>query len=218
MRYYLTIHLRSDTTFGRGDGTAGLVDTDIEYDAAGLPFVGGRVLKGLLLEEWANIRFALGEGDKWDAAATVLFGRVGATGGDVASMHVGTATLPPDLCAHLRRSQLAPATLLGACTAIRRQTTLDAEHGAAEDQSLRATRVLLRKTDLIAPLDFTTKPDTHSLSLLAACTLAVRRGGTARNRGRGWIRMLLHEAMPEDYQNATFTEACFQPFADEVRR
>ncbi|NCC46434.1 MAG: hypothetical protein EOM16_05300 [Bacteroidia bacterium] len=27
MRYYLTIHLDSDATFGRGDGTAGFVDT-----------------------------------------------------------------------------------------------------------------------------------------------------------------------------------------------
>ncbi len=217
MRYYLTLHLRSDTTFGRGDGTAGLVDTDIEYDLDGLPFVGGRVIKGLLVEEYANLRFALGKTDRWDGAATYLFGRPGATGAEVAQMRVGSATLPPDLCDLLRSEQHQPGQLLSACTAIRRQTSLDAGSGAPQKGSLRSMRVLLRETDLIASLDFTAEPKERELALLAACVLAVRRGGTGRNRGRGRLRMLLHSQHPDDYRDSAFTEQCFHPFAAEVR-
>ncbi|MFV9506735.1 MAG: hypothetical protein AB4911_19460 [Oscillochloridaceae bacterium umkhey_bin13] len=217
-RYYLSIHLLSDATFGRGDGTAGLVDTEIEHDQYGLPFVGGRVIKGLLVEEYANLRFALGGDGAWDAVATVLFGQIGAAADKTAQMRVGTATLPSDLCAWLRTEQLPPTKVLDACTGIRRQTALNAETGGPEEKSLRAMRVLLRETVLLAPLDFTlpAPPDQRTLGLLAACVLAVRRGGTARNRGRGRLRMLLHEQEPvHDYPSA-FTEQCFQHFAREV--
>ncbi|MCU0490920.1 MAG: hypothetical protein MUD01_05010 [Chloroflexaceae bacterium] len=212
-RYYLTMQLRSDTTFGRGAGVAGLVDLEIEHDQHGCPFIGGRALKGLLVEEWANLRFALGNTSDWDAEAEWLFG----TSGDIhAHMHVGTATLPPDLVAAIQAEKtLQPQDVLASLTAIRRQTSIDAEDGAPQDSSLRAIRVLLRDTFLVAPLDFDAdfSNKDRTLGLLTACTLAVRRGGTARNRGRGRLQLLLHEAEPSAYTDATFTEACFATFA-----
>lgn len=50
---------KSDATFGRGDGLASLVDAEVQHDSCGLPFLGGRSLKGLMEEECANILFAL---------------------------------------------------------------------------------------------------------------------------------------------------------------
>ncbi len=217
MRYYLTIHLLSDTTFGRGDGTAGLVDTDIEHDQYGLPIVRGRVLKGLLVEEYANLRFALERPEPWDTAATFLFGQRGSTGAQTAQMRVGSATLPSELCTALQQETHYPNQWLSACTAIRRQTSMSAD-GVADPGSLRSMRVLLRETDLIAELDFATPPTELQLGLLAACVLAVRRGGSARNRGRGRLRMLLHDHLPDNYRDSTFTEECLRAFADEVRR
>ena len=59
-RLQMNLRLESDATFGRGEGVAGLVDEEVEYDTAtGLPFVRGRTLKGLLVEECANLLFAL---------------------------------------------------------------------------------------------------------------------------------------------------------------
>lgn len=218
--YYLTVALRSDTTFGRGEGLAGLVDVEIEHDPHGWPFIGGRALKGLLVEEWANLRFALGAGTTWDDAATHLFGTSGAAlGPGAAQMHVGAATLPPDLRAAVADAKLptSPAEVLAALTTIRRQTSTQAETGAPEEGSLRAMRVLLRGTPLLARLDFTLGPDERALALLAACALAVRRGGTARNRGRGRLALLLHTHVPPDYDDATFTQTCFERFVTEVR-
>src|SRR5215813_4972072 len=94
---YIHLHLISDTTFGRGDGVAGLVDEEVEHDAAtGLPFVRGRTLKGLLVEECANILFALHTQDsslcaQFEAPAQFLFGQAGSTRADEAMMHVGAA-------------------------------------------------------------------------------------------------------------------------------
>lgn len=220
MRYYLTVHLHSNATFGTGEGVAGLVDVEIEHDAYGCPFIGGRTLKGLLVEEWANLRFALGQTDAWDDIATVLFGRIGATGDGDAQMRVGAAALPPDLCTAIRKDNIPSHQILASLTAIRRQTSINAQTGAPQEGSLRAMRVLLRETALIATLDFnqTLEDKECTLGLLAACVLAVRRGGTGRNRGRGRLSMLLHTTEPTDYRDATFTRACFETFEREVRQ
>jgi hypothetical protein len=218
--YYLTVALRSDTTFGRGEGLAGLVDVEIEHDEDGWPFIGGRALKGLLVEEWANLRFALGEDTLWDDEATHLFGTSGAAlGKGAAQMHVGSATLPLDLRAAVThaKKKTAPAEVLASLTTIRKQTSIQSETGAPEEGSLRAMRVLLRGTPLIARLDFPSAPNERALALLAACVLAVRRGGTARNRGRGRLSLLLHNQIPADYSDATFTQTYFGHFATEVR-
>lgn len=57
--YWLKFTLKSDATFGRGDGVAGMVDSEVQHDSYGLPYLGGRTIKGLLGEECASILFAL---------------------------------------------------------------------------------------------------------------------------------------------------------------
>lgn len=215
--YYLTVQLKSDTTFGRGEGVAGLVDLEIEHDQAGMPLISGRTLKGLLVEEWANLRFAL-QSSAFDDAARWLFGHSGATqGAGSAMMHVGEACLPPDLrAAILADKSLTPSRVLAALTTIRRQTSIDAQDAAPEEASLRAERAVVRGTQLLARLHFDVPPDSDQLALLAACLLAVRRGGTGRNRGRGRLALLLHEGMPTNYEDASFTKACFRNFATKV--
>ncbi len=199
----LRLTLVSDATFGRGEGLAGVVDLEVEHDANGLPFVRGRVLKGLLVEECANILFALRLQKApclpaYEEAAGFLFGSPGSTDEQQGRLHVGPALLPE----HLRRAvavgvaagtdaptseRLAPAEVLDSLTAIRRQTAVDEDTGAPNAGSLRALRVFLRGTVLHARLHFSRPPAqaAKGLPLLAACVLALQRGGTGRNRGRG---------------------------------
>ncbi len=75
--YTLKLELLSDAVFGRGDGVAGLVDVEVQHDAYGLPYLGGRALKGLLGAECDDLVFALDKaGQKnWQAVADRLFGR-----------------------------------------------------------------------------------------------------------------------------------------------
>ncbi len=187
----IRLKLLSDATFGRGDGVSGLVDEEVEHDArTGLPLVRGRTLKGLLVEGCADIFYALGEtgSQAMQNSAEFLFGKPGSDLAADAQMRVGTAQFPETLrravAADVRDKRVTSEAVLQSLTAVRRQTAVDDEYGTPEVGSLRAMRVLLRDTELIAPLTFTQDTTAH-LPLLAACVTAVQRGGIGRNRGRG---------------------------------
>ncbi|MHC5770602.1 MAG: RAMP superfamily CRISPR-associated protein [Nostoc sp.] len=77
--YQLKIKLLSDTTFGRGDGVAGLVDQELEYDSSGFPYLRGRTLKGLLSEESDNLIAVLPVEIRhnWENFACIIFGTPG---------------------------------------------------------------------------------------------------------------------------------------------
>lgn len=219
--YWLTVNLESDATFGRGEGVAGLVDTEIEHDPAGCPFVNGRTLKGWLVEAWLDIRRVLPSSK--DDVARRLFGQ----GSEhQAELHIGAATLPPNLRAALhadvQNERLQPADLLTILTTIRRQTAVDHERDTPQDGSLRSLRALRRDTLLIAPLHFERDPSPTDLSLLAACALGVRRGGLGRNRGRGKLFLRLHDQQPaataEAYGADAFTRQHFEQFVQDVQK
>jgi len=209
----LHLQLQSDATFGRGEGLAGLVDQEIEHDTStGLPFLRGRTLKGLLVEECANILFALQDHDRLEEmreAAHFLFGVPGSTLADYAQMQVGAAVMPASLRAvvagDVQAGRLNPADVLNSLTTIRRQTAVDDATGAPETGSLRAMRVLLRKTPLVAQLDFDHEPKETHLALLAACVAGLRRAGTGRNRGRGRVQVWLES---EEAQAAHLNSFC----------
>lgn len=226
MMLELDLRLKSDTTFGRGDGVAGLVDEEIEHDGAtGLPFLRGRTLKGLLVEECANILFALGRQSfpgigRLQAAAQFLFGEPGSTLDNDAVMHVGPALLPKDLReaveADVRANRSTPAEILESLTAIRRQTAVDEATGAPEEGSLRAKRVVLRETPFAAALSFHRTTDDAALALLAACVLSLRRGGTDRNRGQGRLTARLQDpSRPPDRSDVT--DEYLQHFIDLIQ-
>jgi hypothetical protein len=193
----LTIKLLSETTFGRGDGVVGLVNNEVEHDPlTGLPFIRGRTLKGLLVEECANILYSLEISGssvlpRMQDVASWLFGEAGSTLDTQGQLQVGSAYLPNDLTHTIRmdieNQTLTPADVLTSLTTIRYQTALNVETGVADDGSLRSVRVLLRDLEFTAKLDFITEPSEHEKALLYACVKGLRYAGTGRNRGVGRI-------------------------------
>lgn len=210
MKLELWLSLESDATFGRGDGVAGLVDAEVEYDpTTGLPFLRGRTLKGLLVEECANILYALGnKKGPFENAACFLFGRAGSGLDDDGHLYIGSAALPDKLQEAIRidieANRLGVEHVLMSLTGIRRQTAMNNETEAPEEHSLRSMRVLLRDTKLVSHIYFTDKPNDEHLALLAACTLALRRVGMGRNRGRGCVRAWLNSPEYTGQQLACF--------------
>lgn len=197
---WLELKLLSDGTFGRGDGVAGLVDTEVQHDRYGVPYLSGRTLKSLLTAEAAEILFALdhvvpAQRTRWHAAARFLFGEPGSDQESMARLRVGEAQLPADLREAVRqafdfsadseRGSLARANL-ESLTALRRQTALDAM-GVPKEETLRTMRVILRETPFTARLDWLEPPTKDARRLLAATCSALRRIGTGRHRGRGVI-------------------------------
>jgi len=209
--YRLAFTLDSDATFGRGDGLAGVVDAEVQHDEDGLPYLGGRALKGVLAEECANIFFALEKSDMadaWRAAAYELFGAPGSDAQAQSILHVGHAQLPSDLRAAVqtgvRRGELSREQVLESLTAIRRQTAVDPASGAPRDETLRSMRVIVRGLAFTADLSFQGQPSPETLPLLAACVKGLRRAGQGRNRGRGRLTARLFDPDGQDITDAQF--------------
>lgn len=187
----LHIKLLSDATFGRGTGTAGEVDIEVEHDAYGLPFIGGKTVRGLLRDSWLSMCTCFS--DLTEAAARIL-GRSQSLD-EACRLRIGDAHLPEPICmavhAAVDRSEkpLSPEAILAAFTEVRCQTAEDRRSGAPEGTTLRRSRVVVRGFTFEAPLSWLDgyHPDERDLQVLALCALSTRHGGLARNRGRGHL-------------------------------
>lgn len=206
---WLTFRLKSEATFGRGEGVAGLVDEEVEHDKYGLPFLRGRTLKGLLVEECANLLYVLPPNQDWEQRANRLFGKSGSAYQQKAILYFGNAHLPAKLRQAVQyqfsQNNLTRTDVLESLTDIRRQTSMDVT-GRPEPGSLRSLRVLLRETSFEAQLQFREKPTSTDLALLSACVLAFRRAGTGRNRGRGHLIAQLENENREDVTPTYFAD------------
>lgn len=200
----LEITLLSDTAPGRGEGVAGLLDSEIDHDERGLPYLHGRRIKGLLSAQCAEILAALGAQGKdltaWSQAADSLFGKSGSNQETSAHVAFGHGKLPAILSADLMLSKdyFPRAVVLDALTTIRRQTTVDLASGSAKDKSLRATRVIRRNLVFASEIIFMGKPDAKTVGLLAACATSMRHIGMRRWRGMGLVKARL---LSEEFAN-----------------
>jgi len=236
--YWLKFTLQSDTTFGRGDGVAGWGDAEVQHDIYGLPYLGGKTLKGLLGAACAEILSALNKSgisdlEKWENGARFLFGTPGSGRNVAAEMRVGNAMLPPDLRLKiaeefppdddLAKQQKTRAANLYSLTALRRRTAMDARTGAPKEKSLRTMRVILKGTPFIAKLDFTEMPDDYAKQLLAATVKSFNRAGTGRNRGGGRLKAELFAQPfyqpdpPKALEPDPITQTLFAQFKKEVQ-
>lgn len=192
---FLQIELLSDATFSRGEGTAGVVDTDVERDELGMPFIGGKTVRGLLRDSWLSMSQHFP--DLVDAAERLL-GRSKAVD-ESCRLRIGDAVPPAAIVAAVRGAAerdehpLPPGPILDGFTSIRYQTAENRETGAPDVATLRSSRVVLRGFVFEASLSWLNgyQPEPVDVRLLALCALATRHGGLLRNRGRGHIRMTL---------------------------
>lgn len=190
---HIVIELLSDTTFGRGEGTPGAVDVEIEHDTYGLPMLCGKSLRGLLRDSWLSMQEHFP--DLLDAGRRVL-----GPHGDVdetAILRFGDAMVEESARAFFvaaveREHHPLPASaILAALTEIRQQTSEERQTGAPARTTLRSTRVALRGLKLVARLSWLAEPSRADCQCLALVSLATRHAGLGRNRGRGHVRLTL---------------------------
>jgi CRISPR/Cas system CSM-associated protein Csm3 (group 7 of RAMP superfamily) len=220
IQYQIRILLLSETTFGRGDGVAGIIDREVEQDADGIPYLRGRTLKGLLCEEADNLIATISNKlvqEQWLAVADRLFGQPGSTLGTQSLMHVGDACLPEDfrqaISAAVKLDQITQTEVINSLTTVRRQTAIDENDenlGIAAEGSLRSFRVILREQKFSANLLFHQEPTLGMLTLLQVSTLALRRTGSSRNRGLGHVQCRLLQ------NNQDITESHVNLFGQEI--
>ncbi|MDM3861099.1 MAG: RAMP superfamily CRISPR-associated protein [Aphanizomenon gracile PMC644.10] len=215
----LKIKLLSDTTFGRGDGVAGLIDQEVEHDDRGFPYLRGRTLKGLLSEECDNLIVLLKDDIQkhWLDVRNKLFGVPGSVLETMSIMHVGDACLPHKLTQVVsiqmqkekyQQNKLTPTDILNSLTTIRRQTAINPESGSSDKGSLRSARVLIRdrpntQARFTANLFFDQELTEDMKSLLVVGVLALRHLGSGRNRGRGHVQCSLYDVQKNNLTQDT---------------
>lgn len=190
---FIELELLSDTTFSRGEGTAGVVDIEVEHDELGLPFLGGKALRGLLHDSWLSMRHCF---EALYSSQDRIFGP-DAHMEDKAILRIGNAVVDSEtrrwLEAAENRSddQITSDMVLRALTSIRHQTAEERRTGAPAETTLRSIRVVNRTLRLQAPLYWLDVPSAKDLRCLSLALLATRHAGLGRNRGRGHIRLTL---------------------------
>ncbi len=190
---YITIDLLSDATFSRGEGTAGVVDVEVEHDTWGLPFLGGKTLHGLVRDAWLSMQDCF---PQLIHAAKRVFGTE-ADCDESAIVRIGDAVVDDATRTWIRAAEsrknnpLSANAVLEALTDIRRQTSEDRDTGAPAETTLRAVRVVVRGLTLRAPLHWLAEPNDEDIRCLSLALLAARHTGLGRNRGRGHVRMSL---------------------------
>lgn len=215
----IQLRLLSDATFGRGDGVPGIVDDEIDHDSeTGLPFIKGRTIKGLVVEECSNILYSVAQWNpsflkRMEMSAQRLFGSPGSRKDDEGRLHFGEANVDESIGDRIRQIVRASspivsaAEVLNSLTGIRRRSAMNEETEAPADETLRSARVLMRDTVFFCRLVEVSPLHEEDWRLLAAAVAGIRRGGKNRNRGAGRLECsLLDDGANQGTTLASFFE------------
>lgn len=191
----LTIELLSDTTFSRGEGTSGVVGIEVMHDEWGIPFLGGKTLRGLLRDTWLSMQHHFPE---LNEAGFRVFGPA-EDFEEKSILRISDATIEESARRYFiaavdrgkKEGGIDASKVLEAFTDIREQTAEDRRSGAPARKTLRSVRVVVRGLKLEANLNWTSPPTSEDRQCLALAVLGTRHAGLGRNRGRGYLHLTL---------------------------
>lgn len=193
------IHIRlySDLCSGNGYSYYGTIDSEVEHDDLGLPFIPARRLKGCL-RECAKL---LSESGLWKESTDPLNYLFGVSGDDSTKgirienayisgyeqIKVGLKLLQEN---KEIKKYISPDEVLDLFSDVKAQTRM--ENGVADDNSLRFTRIIHQfspfnkenRLEFIAKVEY---PDGQEEKLRQICK-ALRHIGMNRNRGLGCVK------------------------------
>lgn len=203
----LKIELRSDLCVGSGYGYAGIIDTDVAYDAYGLPAIPARRLKGCMREAAKlvcpeRVESLFGMGGQRKAGGIVLGNAYIENYRDIVRELQKLKREKPQVFQYLSQNNI-----LNLYTGMRAQTKIENDTGIAEDNSLRYIRVVgqynpLKKQDdpsgchlcFFADLEY----DGHEEEDVKKVLKATRNIGMNRNRGLGSIYCSIVSEKPKE--------------------
>jgi CRISPR-associated protein Csx10 len=207
----MTIELLSDTLSGSGEGFGAIIDTDVQYDEFGIPFISSKRVKGLLrnslvdLFDMPAIKNIIGA-TKRNEILSKLFGKAGSvlpSSVEISDFFIDDYDQVKSWFSYLKTSYqniFSAEKILAAFTNIRTQTMLD-ENEIAADHSLRTSRVVNRGLNFEAEVIFE-EEDEESEKYLALACANLRRIGMKRNRGLGDVKCdLIGDLVPISIDN-----------------
>lgn len=193
MRGTITLEFLDYWHCGAGYGEGGVLDAVVVKTAAGLPYVPGRTLRGVLRDALEQLE-ALGHAD--EGAACRLFGSPLTTSRyetDPGRLTISDATLPPEWEAHFSGGGEGTRDLAAQFYDDFASTSLDEERRAME-RTLRRIQVTVPVT-LHARFEIDGDADFESLS---RATALVRGLGSGRTRGFGRVNVTIEKERSND--------------------
>lgn len=193
----LTIDFRSFWHCGGGRGGGAVVDAVVHRDAAGLPVVPGRHLKGLLREAFACAEAWGWEGFQAGGTAQLFGTRTEQEGGDSEPglIRVADAVLPEVTRRYLSESEngrkLVPALFRSL-----HSTAIESGTSSALRHSLRGIEVVvpLQLQAAVSPVKALPEEESNCFAQLEKALPLIRAVGAYRNRGLGRARLTLENA------------------------
>lgn len=211
-RFTITINMTSDWHVGEGLGR-GEVDSIVQRDDEGLPYIPGKTLTGILRDGCEQVALALdnrGEKEKWQKWVEFIFGDQPALAPEAveadprpAVVGIGSAYLEETL----RKALIAKPKLKNAIAFIKPGVAIDPETGSAMSDFLRFEEVVRMDAVLRSErcsLDFSLYPNITdeqketAFALLVAGAKIVERLGGKRRRGHGNCTITIDDK-GEDY-------------------
>jgi len=194
MQYKLRIELLSDLCPSSGEAYNSTIDTDIDYDVYGLPYISAKRLKGVLRESGELLC-------EWGKQIPIekIFGTAGSQNGTI---RIGNAELEQHDAyeAEIRllkqssdpdqQKLVHPQNILDLFSYSRKQTAM--ENGVAKEGSLRIIRVLKKGLCFVADVTIETAYQ-NDLQMICKVTHAL---GLNRTRGLGEVNIVLLPAEP----------------------
>ena len=195
--YQLKLKLLSAALIGSGEGFGSLIDTDIVFDDAGIPFVPSKRIKGCLLDSAEEVRTL------FDSSHINCLMDINKTFGETGNSESGAvyfsnltiedydknkAWLDYFLKNNKYPDLLSKERILETFTEIRQQTAID--NGVAKDSSLRTIRVIKKGFEFYGDVHIDNETEAIVNTLNLSC-LNFRFMGTKRNRGLGEVHCSL---------------------------
>ena len=200
MKGSIVMKLKSDACVGTGESVSGIIDSEIQYDMHGIPYIPAKRIKGILREEASELVAMDTKGDALKEIINTLFGNPGSE--DSGALWIGNGEIEgledflPSLLAkkyNLRETKgpeyeelLSPNNVLEMFTTIRAQTAIN-EHGVADENFLRVSRVIRRGHTFIFKVNIKGCKN-EELDFFKDIVKCIRHIGTNRNRGFGWVK------------------------------
>ncbi len=189
------IELLSDTLVGSGMSHGALIDSDIVFDDAGLPYIPAKRIKGCLLDSARTadqMMEVAGINDRITDMIPVIFGNSGMERPApvfFSNLHVqdydqlyGEFKILSKKFEHIVNQD----SVLKYYTYERQQTKIS-EEGIAEDHTLRTIRVLKKGFIFYGEIEYDDSVDNQFKKTMSIAGANFRRLGTKRNRGFGEI-------------------------------
>jgi CRISPR-associated protein Csx10 len=213
LEFSVTLTMTSDWHIGTGAGRYGDIDSLIQRDSHGLPYIPAKTLTGIWRDACEVVAHGLDNSTPgvWTDWVMYLFGnQPGLPGANPeitpmpATLSVRSAHLPQTLAQALNQNP----RLESAITFIKPGVKINEHTGCAEEECLRFVEMARLGAKLTAPcqLDLTglnAQQQQSACALLFASTKMVERIGGKRRRGSGKCQMTVDiEKLPEDLKNA----------------